>query len=118
SLTGASENRQWLSQAAHGGALLLDELRNMSPTMQVKLYRVLQEGKVRPLGSTEEIDIAVRVIAATNHDLEKAIAAGEFREDLFYRLSVIPIHLPPLRERRDDIPLLARTFLERFRKSM
>src|SRR5437879_6462994 len=116
--TGANENRQGLFQAAHGGTLFLDEIGNMSPTMQVKLYRVLQEGKVRPLGSTEEIDIDVRVIAATNHDLEKAIAAGEFREDLFYRLSVIPIHLPPLRERRDDIPLLARTFLERFRKSM
>src|SRR5256712_10452867 len=116
--TGANENRQGLFQAAHDGTLFLDEIGNMSPTMQVKLYRVLQEGKVRPLGSTEEIDIDVRVIAATNHDLEKAIAAGEFREDLFYRLSVIPIHLPPLRERRDDIPLPARTFLERFLKSM
>ena len=116
--TGANENRQGLFQAAHGGTLFLDEIGNMSPTMQVKLYRVLQEGKVRPLGSTEEIDIDVRVIAATNRDLEKAIAAGEFREDLFYRLSVIPIHLPPLRERREDIPLLARVFLERFCKSM
>ena len=86
--------------------------------MQVKLFRVLQEGKVRPVGSNEETDIDVRVITATNKDLEKAIAAGEFREDLFYRLSVIPIHLPALRERREDIALLARSFLERFRKTM
>ena len=86
--------------------------------MQVKLYRVLQEGKVRPLGCNEETDVDVRVIAATNRDLEKAIAAGEFREDLFYRLAVIPMHLPALRERRDDIALLVRAFLERFRKSM
>jgi len=116
--TGANDNRQGLFQAANGGTLFLDEIGNMSPSMQVKLYRVLQEGKIRPLGSTEEIDIDVRVIAATNRDLEKAIAAGEFREDLYYRLSVIPIQLPPLRERRDDIPLLARTFFERFCKSM
>ena len=116
--TGANENRQGLFQAAHGGTLFMDEIGNMSLTMQVKLYRVLQEGKVRPLGSTEETTIDVRVIAATNKDLEKEIAEGRFREDLFYRLSVIPIHLPPLRERREDIPLLARAFLERYSKSM
>src|SRR5262249_20472424 len=116
--TGANENRQGLFQAANGGTLLLDEIGNMSPAMQVKLYRVLQEGKVRPLGSTEETDVDVRVIAATNRDLEKAIAHGEFREDLYYRLSVIPIHVPPLRERREDIPLMVRSFLDRFRKSM
>jgi len=96
----------------------MDEIGNMNLAMQVKLYRVLQEGKVRPLGSTEEIDVDVRVIAATNKDLEKAIAAGEFREDLFYRLSVIPLHVPSLRDRREDIPLLARHFLDRFRNSM
>jgi two-component system, NtrC family, response regulator PilR len=118
SFTGAAESRQGLFQAANGGTLFLDEIGNMSPAMQVRLYRVLQEGKVRPIGSTEEIDVDVRVIAATNRDLEKAIAAGEFREDLFYRLSVIPIHLPPLRERREDVPLMVRAFLERFRTAM
>src|SRR5271165_2708550 len=116
--TGANENRRGLFQAADGGTLFMDEIGNMSLTMQVKLYRVLQEGKVRPLGSTEESDVDVRVIAATNKDLEKAIAAGEFREDLFYRLSVIPMHVPALRDRREDIPLLARHFLESFRNSM
>ena len=116
--TGANENRQGLFQAAHGGTLFMDEIGNMSLTMQVKLYRVLQEGKVRPIGSTEESDVDVRIIAATNKDFEKEIAEGRFREDLYYRLSVIPILVPPLRERREDIPLLARHFLENFRKTM
>ena len=116
--TGANENRDGLFQAAHGGTLFMDEIGNMTLTMQVKLYRVLQEGKVRPLGSTEESDVDVRVIAATNKEFEKEIAEGRFREDLYYRLSVIPIRLPALRERREDIPLLARHFLERFRKAM
>jgi len=116
--TGANENRRGLFQAAHGGTIFMDEIGNMSVTMQVKLYRVLQEGKVRPVGSTEEVDVDVRVIAATNKDLEKEIAEERFREDLYYRLSVIPIHLPPLRERREDIPLLVREFLGRFAKSM
>ncbi len=118
SFTGANENRRGLFQAADGGTLFMDEIGNMSVTMQVKLYRVLQEGKVRPLGSTEESDVDVRVIAATNKDFAKEIAEGRFREDLYYRLSVIPIHLPPLRERREDIPLLARAFLDRYSKSM
>jgi two-component system response regulator PilR (NtrC family) len=116
--TGANENRKGLFEAAHGGTLFMDEIGNMSLTMQVKLYRVLQEGKVRPIGSTEETDVDVRIIAATNKEFEKEIAEGRFREDLYYRLSVIPIQLPALRERREDIPLLARHFLERFRKSM
>jgi two-component system, NtrC family, response regulator PilR len=116
--TGANENRQGLFQAAHGGTLFMDEIGNMGLPMQVKLYRVLQEGKVRPVGSNEEVDVDVRVIAATNKNFEAEIAEGRFREDLYYRLSVIPIHLPALRERREDIPLLARFFLERFRKSM
>ena len=118
SFTGANENRRGLFQAADGGTLFMDEIGNMSLTMQVKLYRVLQEGKVRPLGSTEESDVDVRVIAATNKDFAKEIAEGRFREDLYYRLSVIPIHLPPLRERREDIPLLVRSFLDRYSKSM
>src|SRR5437868_13798261 len=116
--TGANENRQGLFQAAHGGTLFMDEIGNMPLPMQVKLYRVLQEGKVRPIGSTEESDVDVRIIAATNKDFDKEIAEGRFREDLYYRLSVIPIQLPPLRERREDIPLLARHFLESFRKTM
>ncbi len=116
--TGANENRQGLFQAAHGGTLFMDEIGNMSLTMQVKLYRVLQEGKVRPIGSTEESDVDVRIIAATNKEFEKEIAEGRFREDLYYRLSVIPILVPPLRDRREDIPLLARHFLESFRKTM
>ncbi len=118
SFTGANENRLGLFQAANGGTLFMDEMSNMAQSMQVKLYRVLQEGKVRPIGSTEETDVDVRVIAATNKDLEKEIAEERFREDLYYRLNVIPIHLPPLRERREDISLLARSFLERFAKSM
>jgi two-component system, NtrC family, response regulator PilR len=116
--TGANENRRGLFQAADGGTLFMDEIGNMSLTMQVKLYRVLQEGKVRPLGSTEESEVDVRVIAATNRNLETEITEGRFREDLYYRLCVIPIHLPPLRERREDIPLLARTFLDRYSKAM
>lgn len=115
--TGANENREGLFQAADGGTLFLDEIGNMSLTMQVKLYRVLQEGKVRPVGSTEEADVDVRVITATNKNLAKEIEEGRFREDLFYRLSVIPIHLPPLRERTEDIPLLVRHFLEQFRNA-
>jgi two-component system response regulator PilR (NtrC family) len=116
--TGANENHRGLFQAAHGGTLFMDEIGDMSVTMQVKLYRVLQEGQIRPVGSTEESAVDVRVITATNKDLEKEIAEGRFREDLYYRLSVIPVHLPALRERRDDIPLLAREFLVRFAKSM
>jgi two-component system response regulator PilR (NtrC family) len=116
--TGANDNHQGLFQAADGGTLFMDEIGNMPLSMQVKLYRVLQEGKIRPLGSTEETEVDVRIIAATNKDLAKEIAQGRFRDDLFYRLSVIPIHLPPLRERRDDVPLLVRAFLDRLRKSM
>src|SRR3979411_1541471 len=101
-LTVENETRQGLFRAAHGGTLFMDEIGNMSLTMQVKLYRVLQEGKARPVGSNEESDVAVRIIAATNKEYEKEIAQGRLREDLYYRLSVIPIQVPPLRERRED----------------
>jgi two-component system response regulator PilR (NtrC family) len=90
----------------------------MPPTMQVKLLRVLQERKYRRVGGTEETAVSIRVIAATNQDLAKLIPEGKFREDLFYRLSVIPIHLPPLRERQDDIPLIAEHFLGKFTREM
>jgi two-component system, NtrC family, response regulator PilR len=112
--TGANSNRVGLFEAATGGTIFLDEIGEMSVAMQVKLLRVLQEMKVRPVGGAEEIAIDVRVIAATNRDLQKMVEEKAFREDLFYRISVIPIEVPPLRHRRDDIPLLANHFLKKF----
>jgi two-component system response regulator PilR (NtrC family) len=112
--TGANSNREGLFEAATGGTIFLDEIGEMSVAMQVKLLRVLQEMKVRPVGGAEEISIDVRVIAATNRDLQKMVEEKAFREDLFYRISVIPIEVPPLRHRRDDIPLLANHFLKKF----
>ena len=112
--TGANSNRVGLFEAATGGTIFLDEIGEMSVAMQVKLLRVLQEMKVRPVGGSEEIAIDVRVIAATNRDLQKMVEEKAFREDLFYRISVIPIEVPPLRHRRDDIPLLANHFLKKF----
>src|ERR687894_95693 len=112
--TGAGANRKGLFEAAHHGTIFLDEIGEMSPAMQVKLLRVLQERKVRPVGAHEETDVDARVIAATNRDLKSMAAAGTFREDLFYRISVIPIELPPLRERREDIPDLVAHFTEKF----
>jgi len=111
--TGATESRPGLFAAADGGTLFLDEIGETSAGMQTRLLRVLQEGEITPVGETEARPVDVRVMAATNRDLESAIAAGTFREDLFYRLSVFPIALPSLRERREDIPLLAHHFLER-----
>ena len=112
--TGANQNKRGLFEVAGGGTIFLDEISEMTPTMQVKLLRVLQERTVRPVGSTSEISIDVRVIAATNRDLDKAVAENLFREDLYYRLNVIPILVPPLRERPEDIPLLANHFLKKY----
>jgi DNA-binding NtrC family response regulator len=111
--TGASGSKQGLFEAADGGTLLLDEIGEMPPSLQVKLLRALQSGEIRPVGSTQTITVDVRVVAATNRDLEQLIREGRFREDLFYRLNVIPLALPPLRGRREDIPLLAEHFLGR-----
>lgn len=114
SFTGAVANRVGRFQLADGGTIFLDEIGEMSPKLQVKLLRVLQERKVEPVGSTRSIDIDVRVIAATNKDLREEVKAGRFREDLYYRLQVVPIELPPLRTRgAQDLTLLANFFLER-----
>ena len=112
--TGATANRKGLFEAAHKGTIFLDEIGEMSAPMQVKLLRVLQEKKVRPVGAHEETGFDTRVIAATNRDLAAMTKDGGFREDLFYRISVIPMHLPPLRERREDIAELAGHFVQKF----
>jgi two-component system response regulator PilR (NtrC family) len=116
--TGAGVNKKGLIESAEKGTLFLDEIGEMTPMMQVKLLRVLQERKFRRLGGVEELEAAMRVIAATNQELTKMVAEGRFREDLFYRINVIPIHLPPLRERGEDIPLLAEYFLGKYREQM
>ncbi len=110
--TGAATDRQGKFQQADGGTLFLDEVGDMSLMMQAKVLRVIEDGKVVPVGSSEPVKVDVRIIAATNKNLEKEIEEGNFRHDLFYRLNVIPISLPPLRARKDDIPLLAEYFLE------
>jgi two-component system, NtrC family, response regulator PilR len=112
--TGANTNRKGLFEAADSGTIFLDEIGEMSPAMQVKLLRVLQERRVRPVGGHEEIPVDARVIAATNRNLKQMSQDGTFREDLFYRISVIPIDLPPLRERAEDIPELVEHFLKKF----
>ncbi|EGE4741646.1 two-component system response regulator GlrR [Salmonella enterica] len=109
--TGAVSNREGLFQAAEGGTLFLDEIGDMPTPLQVKLLRVLQERKVRPLGSNRDIDIDVRIISATHRDLPKAMARGEFRDDLYYRLNVVSLKIPALAERTEDIPLLANHLL-------
>jgi two-component system, NtrC family, response regulator PilR len=112
--TGANQNKRGLFEVADAGTIFLDEIGEMTLTMQVKLLRVLQERTVRPVGGTDEIAIDVRVIAATNRDLEKQVAENTFREDLYYRLSVIPITVPPLRDRREDVALLVNHFLHKY----
>jgi len=112
--TGANQNKRGLFEVADKGTIFLDEISEMTMTMQVKLLRVLQERCVRPVGGTDEIAIDVRVIAATNRDLDKLVAENLFREDLYYRLNVIPVSVPPLRERREDIPLLVNHFLKKY----
>ncbi len=112
--TGASRKRKGLFSQAHDGSLFLDEISEMPLSMQSKLLRVLQDGKIRPVGSDTEIDTNVRIIAATNKDLEEEVAAGNFREDLFYRLETFTLRVPPLREREDDVDLLAASFLYRY----
>jgi two-component system response regulator GlrR len=113
SFTGAVSDRRGLFQAAQGGTLFLDEVGDMPLPLQVKLLRALEERKVRPVGSHEQHDVDVRVISATHRKLEEKIAAGEFREDLYYRLNVVKLYIPALAERREDIPLLANHFLTR-----
>ncbi|MBN2031194.1 sigma-54-dependent Fis family transcriptional regulator [bacterium] len=112
--TGAIREKRGLFQEANGGTLFLDEIGETAPSTQVKLLRFLQDGEIRRVGENEPVYVDVRLLAATNQDLEKAIEEGTFREDLYYRLNVIPIHVPPLRNRRDDIPLLINHFLERY----
>jgi transcriptional regulator with GAF, ATPase, and Fis domain len=109
--TGATTNKKGLLETADGGVLFLDEVGDMPLDLQAKLLRVLQEGEVRPLGSRETVKVDVRLICATNKNLEAMVREGSFREDLYYRLAVLPVHLPPLRDRKEDIPQLARRFL-------
>jgi two-component system response regulator PilR (NtrC family) len=116
--TGADSNKKGLLEVAEKGTIFLDEIGEMSAVMQVKLLRVLQERRYRRVGGLEELQADIRVIAATNQDLAKAVAEGRFREDLYYRINVIPIALPPLRQRREDIPLLAEHFLVKYAEQM
>ena len=116
--TGAIQSRQGLMEAANGGTLFLDEIAEMTPEMQAKLLRSLQEREIRPIGSTERRAIDVRIVAATNRDLEAGIKNGTFRQDLYFRLNVVQIKLPPLRDRKTDIPLLVAAFLDKFARDI
>jgi len=112
--TGAMHNRQGLMEVANGGTLFLDEIGDLPVDLQAKLLRALQEKEIRPVGSTDRVPITVRIIAATNRDLDAAVRQGKFRQDLYFRLNVVQIKLPPLRDRKGDIPLLVNSFLEKF----
>ncbi len=116
--TGADTMKKGLMEVADRGTVFLDEIGEMNPVMQVKLLRVLQERRFRRLGGTEEIQVDLRVVAATNQDLQRLVSAGRFREDLYYRINVIPLQLPPLRDRREDIGLLAEHFLAKHAKAL
>jgi len=118
SFTGAVTDKIGLFEAAHEGTVFLDEVGELPLSLQVKLLRVVQEKSFKPIGDTEEKVVDVRIISATNQDLENKVVKGRFREDLYYRLNVIQIHIPPLRERKEDIPLLAQYFLEKYSREM
>ncbi len=118
SFTGADGNRKGLIEIADKGTVFLDEIGEMSPMLQVKILRVLQERKFRRVGGNEEVEADIRIIAATNRDLSKMVAEGQFREDLFYRINVIPVRLPSLRERIEDVPLIAEHFVVKFAEQM
>ena len=116
--TGAISNKKGLFEMANNGSVFLDEIGELTPLIQTKLLRVLQEREFKPVGSTETVKVNLRIIAATNRDLEEEVMAGRFREDLFYRLVVVPIRVPPLRERKGDVPLLVNHFLDKYSKSL
>lgn len=116
--TGADHDKKGLVQMAHKGTLFLDEITEMSLSMQVKFLRILQEQEVMPVGGTEPVKVDVRFVAATNRDLEKEVKSGNFRQDLFYRINVVSLKIPPLSERKDDIPLLVQFFLDKYTSSM
>lgn len=116
SFTGAIATRKGLFEEANGGTIFLDEIGNVSPAMQIKLLRVLQEREIRRVGGAENIKVDIRLIAASNQNLEEAVSRGEFRDDLYYRLNVITINLPELKDRQDDVPLLANYFLKKYTK--
>ena len=116
--TGALSNKEGLFESANGGTLLLDEIGELSPPLQVKLLRVIQEKRIRRVGGTSDLAVDVRILSATNRNLTEEVAAGRFREDLYYRLNVIQIEMPPLRDRREDVPLLVNHFVEKFQDEL